>query len=87
MPQDDFCYQVFLLSFWEPFRKSDFFFSFLFLGLHPQHMEVPRVWVELELHLLAYTSATAMWDLNHICDLHCSSRQCWILNPLSKTRD
>ena len=26
-------------------------------------------------------------DLSHICDLHCSSWQCWILNPLSKGRD
>ena len=27
------------------------------------------------------------WDLSRICDLHHSSRQCWILNPLSKVRD
>ena len=25
-------------------------------------------------------------DLSHICDLHCSSRQHWILNPLSEAR-
>ena len=31
------------------------FFSFLFfLGLHPRHMEVPRLGVGLELQLLAY---------------------------------
>ena len=30
----------------------------LFLGQHPRHMEVPRLWVELELQLLAYTTAT-----------------------------
>ena len=30
-----------------------FFFSFLFLGSHLQHMEVPRLGVELELQLLA----------------------------------
>ena len=27
------------------------------------------------------------WDLNRVCDLHHSSQQCWILNPLSKARD
>ena len=50
-------------------------------------MEVPRLAVELELQLPAYTTATAMPDLNHICDLCCSSWQCQILNPLSKARD
>ena len=29
----------------------------LFLGLHPWHMDVPRLGVELELQLLAYTTA------------------------------
>ena len=47
-------------------------------------MEVPRLGVvELELQLLAYTTAIAMQDLSHICDLHHSSWQCWILNLLS----
>ena len=32
-------------------------FIFVFLGLHPQHMEIPRLWVKLDLHLLAYTIA------------------------------
>ena len=50
-------------------------------------MEVPRLGVEFELHLPAYTSATAMRDLSHICDLHCSSWQCWILDLLSEARD
>ena len=27
-----------------------------------------------------------MPDLSHICDLYHSSRQCWVLNPLSKAR-
>ena len=42
---------------------------------------------ELELQLPAYTTATATLDLRCSCDLHCSLWQCWILNPLSKTRD
>ena len=50
-------------------------------------MEIPRLWVELELQLLAYTTATAMQNLSCICDLHHSSRQRQILNPLSQARD
>ena len=36
--------------------------------------------VELELQLLAYTTATATPDPSWVCNLHHSSRQCWILN-------
>ena len=49
--------------------------------------EVTRLGVELELQQLAYTTATATWDLSHICVLHHSSQQCRILNPLSGARD
>ena len=34
-----------------------------------------------------YTTATETPDLSHICDLHCSLQQHWILNPLSEARD
>ena len=50
-------------------------------------MEVPRLGVQLELKLLACATATAMQDLSHICNLHHSSWQHQILNPLSKARD
>ena len=60
---------------------------FGFLGPYPQHMEVPRLSVESEMQFLAYTTATATQDPNRVCDLYCSSRQCWILNPLSGVRD
>ena len=50
-------------------------------------MEVPRLGVILELQLLAYITATAMRDLSPVYDLHYSSQQHWILNPLSKARD
>ena len=63
------------------------YLSFVFLGLHLQHLVVPRLGVLSELQLPAYTTATAMWDPRHICDLHHSSRQCRILNPLSEARD
>ena len=48
---------------------------------------VPRLEVESELPLLAYTTATATPDLSQVCDLHHSSRQHWILKPLSWPRD
>ena len=49
-------------------------------------MEVPRLGVELELQLPAYATAIATPDSNRVCDLHHSSRQCQILNPLSGSR-
>jgi len=64
-----------------------FFCLFVFLGLYPQHIEVPRLRVKSELQLQAYISATATQDLSHIYDLHHSSQQHQILNPLSKARD
>ena len=39
------------------FKGMTFFFFLSFLGLHPWHMEVSRLGVELELQLLAYTTA------------------------------
>ena len=59
-----------------------FLFCFVFLGTHPQHTKVPRLGIKLELQLPAYTTATATPDLSHIFDLHHSSQQHQILNPL-----
>ena len=64
-----------------------FLFLFLFLGPHLWHMKVPRLGAEPELQLLTYTTATATQDPSRICDLHHSSQQRQILNPLSKARD
>ena len=50
-------------------------------------MEVPRIGVESELQLPAYTTATATPDLSHICDLHHSSQQCQTFNPPDEARD
>ena len=41
----------------------DFFF-FVFLGLHPWHIEVPRLGVKSELSPPAYTTATTTQDLS-----------------------
>ena len=62
-------------------------FAFGYLGPHPRHMEVLRLGVESELQLLAYTRATAIPDLSHICDLHHNAWQHKILNPLIEARD
>ena len=50
-------------------------------------MKVPRLGIKSERQLLAYTTAIATGDLSCICDLHHSSQQCQILNPLREARD
>ena len=50
-------------------------------------MEAPRLGVELGAVSLAYTTATETQDLSRFCNLHQSSWQHQILNPLSKARD
>ena len=66
-------------------KKKSFFFDFL--GPHPQHMVVPRLGVESELQLPAYTTATATLYWSYIWDLHHGSQQGWIPNPLCEARD
>ena len=65
--------------------SCELFIFFFFLGPQLQHMEVPRLGVESELQLLAHTTAT--WDPSRICNLHHSSQQCQIPDPLSRARD
>ena len=70
------------------FFKYDHLFLFLsFLGLHLWHVEVPSIGAESELQLPACTTTTPTQDLSHVCNLHHSSWQCWILNLLSEARD
>ena len=52
-----------------------------------QQMEIPRLGVKLELQLPAYTTATETRYLSIVCNLHHSSWQCQILNPLGEARD
>ena len=66
-----------------------FVFYFIYFCLFkaiPAHMELPKLGVESELQLPIYATAIATWDPSHICDLHHSSWQCWILNPLRQAR-
>ena len=48
---------------------------------------VPRLGVESELQLPVYATATATWDLSHVCNLCHRSWQRWIPNSLSEGRD
>ena len=60
-----------------------FFFFFFLLGLHPWPMEVPRLVVESELQLQAYSTATATPYLRPLMQLSATP----ILNGLSEARD
>ena len=66
-----------------------FFFFFFFCLLRPTPMAYEssqaKSWTGATAP--AYTSATVTQDLSHVWDLHRSSWHCWILNPLSETRD
>ena len=50
-------------------------------------MEVPRLGVESELQLPAYTAAIATQNPSHVYHLHHSSWQCQIPDPLSEAKD
>ena len=77
------CWSMFPLPGELVFIFFCFFFLFCFLGPHLKHMEIPRLGVQSELQLPAYTTATAMPGLSHICGL----QQWWIPGPLSEARD
>ena len=63
------------------------FFVCFFLGPHPRHMEAPRLGVELKLQLSACTTAIVTPDPSCVCNLHHSSWQCQVLDPLREARD
>ena len=62
--------------------------QFLFFMTHLQHMEVPKLWVKLEMQLwpMPQPSLDPSLDPSHIRDLCHSLQQCQILNPLINTR-
>ena len=64
-----------------------FFVLFAFLGPHPWHMEFPRRGSQIGATAASLHHSTAMQDPSHAYDLQHSSRQHWILNPLSEARD
>ena len=64
-----------------------FFGGGSFLGLHLQHMEVPKPGVKWEPQLPAYARASATPDPSRVCELHHSSQQHRILNLWSEAGD
>ena len=70
-----------------PLCSSISFFLFINFFLHPCYLEVPSLGVKLELQLPANTIATEAQDPSCICDLHYSSWQRQIPDPLRKARD
>ena len=73
---------------WVGFFFCLFFFClFVLLGPHPRHMEDPRLGVKLELQLPAQATTTATHSPKHVCNLHHSSLQRQIPDPLRKPRD
>ena len=64
-----------------------FFFFSCCLGPHLQHKEFSRLGVKSELQLPACATVMALWDPSCLCNLHHSSWQHWIFNPLSKAKN
>ena len=56
---------------------------FVFLGLHLRQMEVPRLGVESEPQLLAYTTVAAMWDPSHTSHMQPTPEIMTMLDPLT----
>ena len=67
---------------------SFFFFFFFTAALRPHlwHLDIPRLGVKSELWLQANTTATAVQDPSLICDLHHSSQQHQIPDPLGEAK-
>ena len=75
--------QIYVIIFsW--LRYCLFFFFLMLFRATPAVRKFPG---ERSYQSYSYTTVTAMQDPSHICDLHHSSRQRCILNPLSKARD
>ena len=69
------------------FRKCFLSFPFLFFRATPTAYigSQARGWIGAVAASLCYS--TAMWHLIHVCNLHHSSQQGWIPDPLSEARD
>ena len=67
------------------FLRPDSFLSSWWLYLW--YVKVPGLGFKSKLQLPTYSTATAIPDPSHICDLHFTLQQRWILNALSKDRD
>ena len=70
-----------------PCLCSIFLFFFLLFPEAYGSSQAGEGGVQSELQPLAYATATVTQDPSQVCDLHHSSWQRWILNPLSEARD
>ena len=75
------------LIFLQETTSHIFLLFFFFQWPHQQHMEVTRLEAELELQPVAYATTTATQDVSCVWNLHHSSQQRLIFNPLNKARD
>ena len=66
---------LFLSCYFKLFLFYFLFNFFVILGPQPWHMEIPKLGVQAELQLPAYTTATATPYPSHISDLHHSLQQ------------
>ena len=83
-----FAFHIIFIQFCQSqFFFFSFLFSFLLFRAVLEAYGGSQARVELELQPPAYATATATWDLSCVCDLHHSSWQRRILNPLSEARD
>ena len=68
-----------------------FAYLFIFLGPHLGHMEIPRLEVKSRAAAAclrhSHSNSNPGSESCLACDLHHSSQQCRILNPLSEARD
>ena len=64
-----------------------FVLSFCFFRATPMAYGSSEDRVQSELQLQVYATATAMPDPSRLCDLHHSSWQRWIPDPLKQARD
>ena len=79
-----FCYKS---TYWNFLFLFIYLFIYLiFLGPHPWHMS-SQARGQIGAVASGLARATAMPDLSCICELHHSSQQHQILNPLSRARD
>ena len=80
---------LFLIYKWKDYMVASLhlFIFFAFLGPHLQHMEVPRLRVQMELPACNTATATATWVPSRVCNPHHNSGQHQTLNSISEARD
>ena len=76
-----------MYKYWIPINFFFFFGLFVFSRALPRHMEVPRPGVQVEAVADSLHHSHSNTDASRIWDLHPSSWQSRLLNPLREARD